>query len=105
MTRLGRYTVSTSLLAALLALPCPASAHSEYEEPTQLCHDLAESAYQMRLAMGDAFPDETYDRVQANCEYTAYRAWLIADSGVSLNELIAFDNADQCDTRDKENCE
>lgn len=103
---LGRYTVSAALLSALLALPCSASAHSEpYEEPTQLCHDLAESAYQMRLAMGDAFPDETYERVQANCEYAAFRAWLIADSGVSLNELIAFDNADQCDTRDKENCE
>ena len=103
---LGRYTVSAALLAALLALPCSASAHSEpYEEPAQLCHNLAESAYQLSVARGEAFPDADYERAQANCEYTAYRAWLIADSGVSLNELIAFDNADQCDTRDKENCE
>lgn len=103
---LGRYTVSAALLSALLALPCSASAmHAEYEEPTQLCHDLAESAYQLAVARNAAFPDADYERAQAHCEYTAYRAWLITDSGVSLNELIAFDHAVRCDTRDKENCE
>lgn len=88
MTNLGRYTVSSALLSALLALPCSASAKGEaYVEPTQLCHDLAENAYQMALAMGDGLPDATYERVQANCEYTAWRAFLMASPEYSCHPL------------------
>jgi hypothetical protein len=88
MSQLGRFSVSAGLLTALLALPCVCQA---YEEPTQLCHDLAEGAYQQALAMGDGLPDATYERVQANCEYQAYRAHVVASSEFSLNELVALD--------------
>lgn len=90
MAHLGRFAVSAGLLAALLVLPCVCSA--AYEEPAQLCHDLAEGAYQVAKTRGDGLPDATYERVQANCEYTAWRAHLVADSSVSLNELVAFDH-------------
>lgn len=92
MTNLGRFTVSTALLSALMALPCVCSA---YEAPEQLCHDMAESAYQVAVAMGDGLPDATYERVQANCEYEAYLAHLAADRGTSLNELVEFDQDGQ----------
>ena len=91
MTKLGRFAVSSGLLAALLSLPCVCAA-AEYEEPTRLCHDLAEGAYQRAKAMGDGLPDATYERVQANCEYTAWRAHLVASADASLNELVAFDH-------------
>jgi len=94
MARLGRFSVSASLLAALLALPCVCSA-AEYEEPTQLCHDLAESAYQLSVARNDPFPDAAYERAQADCEFVAWRAFMVADSSVSLNELVAFDQDDE----------
>jgi hypothetical protein len=89
MTHLGRFTVSAGLLSALMALPCVCSA--AYEEPTQLCHNLAEGAYQRALAMGDALPDATYERVWTNCEYTAWRAYMVASPEFSLNELVALD--------------
>lgn len=98
MTNLGRFSVSASLLAALLALPCAASA-APYEAPEQLCHDLAEGAYQMAVARGDGLPDATYEQVQANCLYTAYRAHLVADPKVSLRELVEFDWLDADDGR------
>lgn len=78
------------LSLALLALPSVASA-APYEAPEAFCHDLAEAAYQRVVAQGASLPDATYERVQANCEYTAWRAHLAADRSVSLNELVAFD--------------
>jgi hypothetical protein len=90
MTRLGLFAVSSSLLVALLSLPCVCAA-AEYEEPTQYCHDLAEGAYQVAKARGNGLPDDTYNRVQDWCLDDAYRAYLAATPSVSLNELIAFD--------------
>ena len=81
----------TLLSLALLALPGVASA-APYEAPEAYCHDLAEAAYQRALAQGDGLPDATYERVQANCDWQAYRAHLIASRSVSLNELVAFDH-------------
>ena len=79
------------LSLALLALPSVASA-APYEAPDAYCHDAAEAAYQRALARGDGLPDATYERVQANCEWQAYRAHLLADPAASLNDLIAFDH-------------
>ena len=90
MTKLGRFAVSSSLLAALLSLPCVCAA-AEYEEPTQYCHNTAEAAYLQAVAQGDALPDTMYNRVQDNCLTDAYRDYLVATPSVSLNELIAFD--------------
>lgn len=94
MARIGRFTVSAGLLAALLSLPCVCSA-VEYEEPAQFCHDMAWAAYDLAAAQGADFPDDTYERVQAKCDHDAYRAHLLADSSVSLNEVIAFDQDGQ----------
>lgn len=80
----------TLLSLALLALPSVASA-SPYETPEAYCHDVAEAAYQLAVARGDGLPDATYERVQTDCDWQAYRAHLIASRSVSLNELVAFD--------------
>lgn len=85
---------SLLLSLALLALPSVASASPRdgYVEPVQLCHDLAESAYQLAVAMGDGLPDGPYERAMANCEFRAYRAHLFATPSVPLNDLIEFDH-------------
>lgn len=75
---------------ALLALPVVASARP-FEAPEAYCHDRAEAAYQLAVALGDGLPDATYNRVQATCLYFAERDHLIADPAVSLSELVAFD--------------
>lgn len=98
MARLGRFSVSASLLAALLALPCVCQA-AEYEEPTQLCHDRAEGAYQVAVAKGDALPDGEYESELAFCQWESYRARLVADPKVSLRELVEFDWTDADDGR------
>ena len=91
MARLGRYTVSAGLLSALMALPCVCSASAAYEEPSQFCHDLAESAYRVAVARGDGLPDSAYDLAEGDCADTAWRAFLIASPDHPLSELIAFD--------------
>lgn len=93
MTNLGRFTASASLLAALMALPCVCRASVDYIEPTQLCHDLAEIAYQMAVARGDGLPDGAYNQAQEDCLDTAWRAFLAASDDRSLSELVAFDQS------------
>ena len=97
MKNLGRFTVSASLLAALMALPCVCSALPSYDESSTLCHDAAQGAYLVAVARGSALPDGEYESEMAACEYDVYRAHLLADPAVSLNELIAFDNTDADD--------
>lgn len=82
---------SLLLSLAILALPSVATAQA-YEAPEAYCHDAAEAAYQLAIAQGDGLPDAVSNRVQANCDYQAFRAHLVASHTVSLNELIAFDH-------------
>jgi len=88
MAHLGRFSVSASLLAALLALPCVCSA----AEP-DACHVLAESAYQLAVAHNDPLPDGAYEQTMGYCQTLMWRAFMVADPSVSLNELVAFDQA------------
>lgn len=84
--------MKTSLLVALALLGTPAVASAApYEAPEAYCHDRAESAYQLAIALGDGLPDTIYNRVYALCDWEAYRAHLFATPQVSLNELVAFD--------------
>ncbi len=98
MKNLGRFNVSASLFAALMALPCVCAA-APFEAPEQLCHDRAEAAYQVAVAKGDGLPDGEYESELAFCQYEAYRAHLVADPKVSLRELVEFDWADADDAR------
>lgn len=98
MTDLGRFTVSTALLAALMAMPCVCAAlPAGYEPPDALCHDQAESAYQLATARGDGLPDGAYEEELASCQYFALRAHMVASPSVSLRELVEFDWADADD--------
>lgn len=84
---------------ALLALPSVASARpydpANYVEPEQQCHDAGEAAYRLAEARGEGSPDVWGDRAQAFCLWTAWRNHLIASHGVTLDELIAFDQDGQ----------
>ena len=92
-TKLGRFAVSASLFASLLALPCVCSAaQSDVVElpfiagpgTSGVCDMVAEASYQGAIEAGDGLPDAVYEQVMADCDWGGY-------SSMTLEEQLEQD--------------
>lgn len=96
-TKLGRFAVSASLFASLLALPCVCSA-AVVDEPS-ICNIISELAYEQAVSIGDGLPDGAYEAAQGYCEWSESYGDSVTDLAVlgrvsgSTNALIAADHA------------